>query len=476
MPERRDWSMLPRGAEQPRGAHTPRPRVAVVGAGMAGLVAARLLHDSGCAVTVYEARDRLGGRVWTEGSLGVPIDLGGSWIHGADDNPLTDWCQSLGIAVLETSAERAYYVDGAAAAPLQSIQRRAWKARGLSEIAIGAALWRQRAARAIGLAPEVSLADVVGPLLRAPWLSPFDRRVLALTVSTSEGVQGAPADKLAIEEWFPAEAFKSNAMPEGGFVHLIDDAARGLEVRLLQPVSQVAWSGEGVRLAIDGREEAADYAIVTVPLGILQAGRLTFAPALPGDQAAAISRLGYGGDAVLGKLYLRFSEPFWPKGQIRMGTLPQTPERRGRFATWFSLERETGAPILLGFANGRAATWFEREASDAEVLQIGLEVLRSIFPGKVPEPVAFRFTRWLTDPWALGSYSYPAVGSHLDDRRIYARPVADRVMLAGEGTEDGSYGTVHAALQSGERAAETVFTHAFGVSPERTRRPWKERS
>ena len=76
-------------------------RVVVVGAGMAGLVAARLLHDSGFIVTVLEARDRIGGRVWTDDRVGAPVDLGGSWVHGVDGNPLTLWCEKLGIELVE---------------------------------------------------------------------------------------------------------------------------------------------------------------------------------------------------------------------------------------------------------------------------------------------------------------------------------------------------------------------------------------
>src|SRR4051794_16141736 len=91
----------------------PLPRVLVIGAGMAGLVAARLLYDSGFAVTVLEARNRLGGRLWTDESLGVPCDLGGSWIHGADTNPLTNWCATLGIALAYTPDENRFvYTNG----------------------------------------------------------------------------------------------------------------------------------------------------------------------------------------------------------------------------------------------------------------------------------------------------------------------------------------------------------------------------
>jgi polyamine oxidase len=90
------WSM---------GPGTPE-RVLVIGAGMAGLVAARLLHDSGFKVTVLEARDRLGGRTWTDGRIGAPVDLGGSWVHGVDGNPLTLWFEKLGIELVENQGDR----------------------------------------------------------------------------------------------------------------------------------------------------------------------------------------------------------------------------------------------------------------------------------------------------------------------------------------------------------------------------------
>lgn len=469
MTARRSWSMVPPGATPPARA----PRVAVIGAGMAGLVAARLLHDSGCTVAVFEARDRLGGRVWTDSSLGTPIDLGGSWIHGADDNPLTDWCHALGIPVIETTGERSYYVDGARPTTLDALQRRAWRGRTVLRLALAWGALRHRVAHWLGQKPHISLADVADPVLRAGWLPEFDRRLLALTVSTSEGVQGAPADRLAIEEWFPADAFKVNAMPQGGFGRLIDDVAEGLDVRLEHPVDRIDWAHEKVWVhTVQSTPHAFDAAVVAVPLGILQSGRLGFQPALPPDKAAAIARLGYGGDAVLGKLYLRFPYRFWPADQNRFGTLPRTPMLRGRFASWFSLERETGAPILLGFCNGRFGAKLAHHPSDRDVVALGVKSLGAIFGNDVPPPVAARFTRWLTDPWALGSYSYPAVGSLPEDRRIYGQPIGDRLLFAGEATEDGIYGTVHAALLSGERAAETVFARVIGSAPDRSRRPW----
>jgi monoamine oxidase len=130
--------------------------------------------------------------------------------------------------------------------------------------------------------------------------------------------------------------------------------------------------------------------------------------------------------------------------------------------------------LLLSFANGRAALDFEHDGTGESVRAAALAVLRDLF-GDVPEPIGMRYWRWQAEKWSAGCYSYPAVGSPPGDRALYARPLADRVFFAGEATERDSYGTVHAALQSGERAAETLLRAATGAAPDRARRPWRFR-
>jgi monoamine oxidase len=478
------WSMLPPGMAP------PRERVLVIGAGMAGLVAARLLRDSGCDVTVLEARSRIGGRVWTDHSLGVPIDLGGSWIHGADDNPLTEWCAALGVELIETASTRRLIERGGAALGSDAdVRRRAWRGHAALAAALRLAVRRSRKLTASGKPRAVSLADAAEGLLRAPWLPLFDRRVLAHLVSTGEGVQGAPANRLAVEEWFPSEAYKVNAMPRGGFGRLLDDAARDADIRLDAPVRRLRWFATGVVAETATAAVTADRAVVTVPVGLLRDGTATIAspsagaargetlaiePPPPPDQHDAIARIGYG-DGVLGKIYLLFARRFWPADAERFQTLPVTPDARGVFNTWLSLERETGVPLVLSFVNGRAALDFERDGTGESVRAAALSVLRDLF-GDIPEPIGMRYWRWQAETWSAGCYSYPALGSPPEDRALYGRPLGDRVFFAGEATERDSYGTVHAALQSGERAAEMLFSAASGAAPDRARRPWRFRA
>jgi monoamine oxidase len=449
------------------------PTVLVVGAGMAGLVAARLLHDSGFTVTVLEARHRLGGRTWTDDRLGAPLDLGASWIHGADHNPLTDWCRSLGIPLTITLDDERYWYENDHGIERSVIWRRAWRGRWVAQTALNSAARYQRLMRTLGRDPHLSLADVITPVLHSRWLPDLDRRVVTSLVSTSEGVQGAPAQYIDIEDWFPGEAHGVNALPQGGYRRLIDDVATGLTIHLNHPVEQVHYKGAGVRVVTPQQTFAADCVVVAVPLGILKTGRIRFDPPLPAAKTAAIGRIGYGGEGVLGKLILRFAHRFWPADKQWFLSLPPTPEGRGVFTSWISLEETAGAPILMAFTNGLAAANFDRYASDEEVRDAGLAVLNRMFPGKVPPPTEFIFTRWLSDPWALGSYSYPAVGSPLADRDHYAEPVGQRLFFAGEATQTVDFGTVHAALRSGEQAATAIYRHYCGREPSAGGAPWR---
>jgi len=189
------------------------------------------------------------------------------------------------------------------------------------------------------------------------------------------------------------------------------------------------------------------------------------------DQQVAIGRLGYGA-GVLGKIYLRFPERFWPDHPKWFGRLPDSPDKRGAFNTWVSHVGETDLPILLSFSNGATAARLDRAASDEEVKEVALSSLRKMFGDDVPQPDAMLYPRWLSDPWSRGGYSYPAVGSPPEDREVHARPLAGRVFFAGEATEPVEYGTVHAALWSGEQAAEAIFAAATGDRATREQRPW----
>ena len=183
--------------------------------------------------------------------------------------------------------------------------------------------------------------------------------------------------------------------------------------------------------------------VVTVPLGVLKRGTISFEPCLPDPHERAIDRLGMG---TLSKTFLRFREPFWP---VRMDWQEYLGPQHGAWAEWFSMAK-AGPPVLLCFHGGDRARWIER-ADPRVVRDHAMHVLRTMFGRRIPEPVAHLTTGWSQDPFTFGSYSTNAVGSTRADRAALGKPVDGRLFFAGEATEPDYSSTVHGAYLTGAR-------------------------
>ncbi len=329
------------------------PSVVVVGAGAAGLGAAGLLAAAGADVVVLEARDRIGGRVWTDDVAGSPVDLGGSWIHGVRGNPLAEMAAELGIDLVHTDYEDSllFDIDGS---PLR------WERLGHIYDAVEEAVLSNSSTRAMG--PELA------PIRAA--LPPDERRWFDYVV-TSEIEHWWPADvdRLAMATAFSGRAFRGgDAVPTTGYRPIVDELARGLDIRLDTAASRVEHGGPGVVVRTAEGPFEAGAAVVTVPLGVLQAGRIAFSPELPHSTAAAVARLGMG---LMDKVVLRFPEAFWDTG---VDLISYVPARKGHFVEWYNAVPWTGQPILVGFNAARAAAEIQRWSDDA-ILEAALGTL-----------------------------------------------------------------------------------------------------
>ncbi len=465
--------MAERWSLHPEASAGSLPKVIVVGAGIAGLTAARLLHDTGFQVTVLEARARIGGRIWTTQRLGVQCELGASWIHRAEFNPLTSLCRHLGISLLLPAERGTYAWVNGHRVPLSDL---VWQARrGVARAGLALAWHYMRAVLGwrLGRPYDISVAAAVTPLLRNGHLPPLDRALLTWGLGMVESIFGAPADQITIRSLDPRELRGHNALPLGGYAQIVEAMAEGVDIRLNTPVEAVAIDSQGVTVHTREGTLTADVVIVTVPLGVLRSGVITFDPPLPSSYHHAMRRIGYGGDAVLNKIWLRFPARFWPEDCQRIVALPDQHLCSGCFVTWIDKQHVTGAPVLETFLSGYRAAQWDREGADEDVVEAGLRVLRASFPGGVPDPVDFFVTRWLSDPWTRGSFAYEHVGTHPVDWQVLQRPVGNRLFLAGEATDQENYGTVEAGLLSGERAARDV--HRLWCCPREHIRhlPWR---
>lgn len=414
-------------------------RVVVVGAGLAGLAAARELQQNGADVVVVEARERIGGRVWTSREWdSLPLDLGASWIHGVERNPLTGLADRLDTRRLVTSYERSRTYDSRGKPLGAEEEERLDELRRQFDRAIEAA-WEE--------SHDVSVAQAIERL------APGDRRLLDFIVhSELEQEYSGSAAQLSAWWYDQSEEYDGeDVLFADGFGVIPEFLAKDVDVRLGQVVREIQWGQAPVRVITQDSVHEADRVLVTLPLGVLQSGKVGFSPDLPGRKREAIAALGMG---VLNKCYLRFGEPFWPQDVDWLEYIPESPRA---WTEWVSFWRVAKQPVLVGFSAADQAREAERQ-SDEQIVASALGTLRSIFGECVPEPTGFRITRWASDPFACGSYSYNAVGSTPGMRETLASAVGDRVFFAGEAAHSACFGTAHGALLSGLRAAREILS------------------
>lgn len=429
-------------------------RVIVIGAGVAGLGAARTLQASGYQVTVIEARDRIGGRVWTDRSLGHAIDLGAGWIHGVTGNPIAALAQAAGVATVAHSDSRGddFGTTGAALTSAEVARIDALTSTITAGITAGQSA-----------ASDQSLRATIEAAVGWSSLGTADRAFVDYIVNTTyEHEYAAMAETLSTWYFDDDSAYggADHVFPDG-YGAIPDYLATGLDIRLGHAVTAVNVAGATatVQATVAGATAPAtfeaDRVIVTLPLGVLKAGTVIFSPALPSAHVAAITALGFG---ILDKCVLEFPSSFWGTS---VDWIEHVASRRGEWVDWISLVRQTGRPILVGFNAAQQAVDLEAQSDDV-IVAAAMDVLRTMYGSAIPTPIATRVTRWGTDPYALGSYSSNALGSKPAMRDTLATPIGGRLFFAGEATSRTYFGTVHGAYLSGLRAAADV--QAQGVS------------
>jgi monoamine oxidase len=411
-------------------------RVVIVGAGVAGLAAASELRANGIDdIVILEARDRIGGRIWTDTIGGhIPIDLGASWIHGVDGNPVSAIAAKNDIATHPTDYDNeVVYFQGA----------------GRSRLSDGEAL--RRFWELAEKQPDGTLQSTYEKYLSTYNPGDAERRHLEYLLNTIvEHEYGADMEDLSLLSVEGGSAYDGHdAVFPGGYRQIIDALADGAATRLEQAVTEIDYSGTVIVLTTAaGASFEADRIIVTVPLGLLKKNRISFLPRLPLRKERAIARLEMG---VLNKTCLLFDEVFWDRDAEFIG---HVGAEKGHWAETLNLYPYTGQPMLMMFNAGTYGAQLERY-SDRRIVESAVAVLTDMY-GRVPPPGDARITRWNSDPWTHGSYSYVPAGSSFEQYAVLGEPVDDRIFFAGEATHHEYPATVHGALLSGVRAAREI--------------------
>lgn len=421
--------------------------VLIIGAGAAGLLAARELAAAGRRVRLLEAQPRLGGRVHTLQPPGfsAPLEAGAEFMHGPV--PLTRSLLSEAGLSWQASAGQTYLVKDGQVQP----------DAGFFD------LLPPLLARLGTLAADMPLAEFLTQEFPGEAHAPLR----AFATQFAEGYDAADAQRVsawALRDEWAAGGADDSPRPQGGYGPLLhwlaaQAQAAGAVLHLATPAQEIRWqAGAAQVLTATGASYQARQVLCTVPLGVWQRrtgefGYLTFTPELPAHRAAA-AQLGFG--SVI-KVQLEFREAFW------QGRLPELEFLLSDepIPTWWS-QLPDARPLLTGWLAGPAAQRLPATAPEA-VLPLALASLARLLATSVEalraQLQASYVRNWGAEPYAYGAYSYPTVGAPAA-RAALATPVAGTLFFAGEGVYEGpAAGTVEAALVSGQAAARAMLAY-----------------
>jgi monoamine oxidase len=418
--------------------------VLIVGAGIAGLAAARLLHDNGYQVKVLEARDRIGGRVYTQFDGTLPVDLGASWIHGIEGNPIWELAQTHSLATRPTDYDSLSLYRGRQLLSAAEIEAEAEAADQLA-LALAAAAPMANS--------TVTMAQGFEDFLAQAAVSASTEQFLRWWLDTETTLEiGLEPHAASLAAWGEDLILPgADHLFTSGYSQVPIALSPGLEIRLNTAVSAIEYDDNGVRVKPQGVLSpafTASAALVTVPLGVLQQGTIRFDPALPAAKQQAITSLKMG---LLNKVILRFERVFWPDTEI-LGYLQSSPG----WQYMINLNAYGLGPRLMALAGGGFARSLEA-LSDQELTASLMTLLRQAHGDAIAAPVGLHRSAWQSDVFTAGAYSAVPVGVDPAVREDLAEPVGDSLFFAGEAAASDYPSTVHGAYLSGLAAAEQIM-------------------
>jgi monoamine oxidase len=448
----------------------PTRSVIIIGAGAAGLAAARDLSRAGYEVVVIEARDRIGGRVFTIPAPIVPIELGAEFVHGKSP-ALWQIAQAANLKIHEVNERHWYFDDGKV-----SRANDFWKH-------IEPLMDRMK---------SIDCDQSLRTFLDALPQDDDTERATAMVIRYVEGFHAADVDRVGIRGLITAndaaDAIEGDTAFrfERGYDSLmkalrVEAESYGAMFQLNTTVEEIRWSTNMATVVCQPTgstdtaariEYSATAIIITVPLGILQTnpseGGIRFVPDLPAAKQVALRQLVMGN--VL-KINLTFRERFWQDAKVWDEKGERVSFHDAGFfhcpdaplPTWWT-QLPLRAPLLVGWAGGPRADRIRTASDDPQfIVDQAIASLARIFnvsPKEIgSQLVETYFHDWTNDPFTRGAYSYLPVNG-LEAQQTLAQPVDNKLFFAGEATAVGHIGTVHGAIQSGQRATDEILSRA----------------
>ncbi|WP_294190951.1 NAD(P)/FAD-dependent oxidoreductase [uncultured Sphingomonas sp.] len=398
------------------------PDVLVIGAGAAGISAARRLHDAGVDTLLIDARARIGGRARTVHHGVAALDLGCGWLHSARRNSWTDVARAAGFTIAtDTARWGEQWRDLGYPPGEQAAFGRAWDA------------WEARA-RAAAKGSDQPLSAFVAS----------DDRWRPMLDAISGYANGANLADVSLHDWLAYEdaATEDNWAVREGYGTLVAQHAAGVKVRTGVVATHIDHTARALHVSTSAGTITARLVIVAVPTTVLADERLSFTPALS-DKHHAAAALPLG---VADKAFLAVDGAIWPHDAHLIGNPYCTCTASHRLSPF-------GWPVVESFFGGDCADQLEDGDAAAFAIDELVALLGSDWRARFT-PITT--TRWRHEAWIEGSYSHARVGQ-ADQRTVLSQPIDDRLFFAGEACSPHDFSTAHGARDTGIAAAEAAL-------------------
>lgn len=419
-------------------------KIIIIGAGIAGLSAANHLRHSGSDVTILEARDRIGGRIHADCSWGFPIAKGATWIHDAKNNPMLNLAQQYGCQVFSYDRGKSYTFTSQG----QLLPE--------TEIAAFNEVFEKALAKAkdyaLNASEDCSLAEALQHFWNTDYFNPIWQVLFAKRLKFFENYMGEKYERLSARYWdLGGSLAKENFIIRDGYSAILRGLAQDCDIKLNTCVKVINYQQKKIKIITNNGDYSADKLLITLPLGVLKTKQVTFIPELPKIKQDAIDIIGMGLFDVIG---LKFTKTFWPNQASSMYIFNSTEAITCN--VFFNLQPVFNQPILFGYVGGSTACALEA-LTDQQVLDKTMQTLSNAFCSDLSLPEKYFITRWGSDPFSLGSYSYVAVGATAQHFINLSTPIDNKLYFAGEATNAHLYdATVHGAYLSGIREAKRI--------------------
>ncbi len=435
--------------------------VIIVGAGVAGLSSAVELQQKGYSILVLESRDRIGGRVWSINPWGSALDLGASWIHGIDDNPIGNLVKKNKIKTLATRYSSDNWQFKINDMKLFDEKGDQITKKELNPIIILADKFIRLINSNLSNTP-ISMQQRLNRFVLEHRIQGRQRDIFNYIITTSYVYEFA-ADlselSLDIQKSFKKSAAKgAQVIFPQGYIQLIGLLTPDIPIKLNEVVKRINYTNTVINVETHKNHYKCRKLIITVPVSVLSSNQIEFIPALPKEKLIAIRQIKMG---TFNKIYLHFEKIFWDKQIEWIGLIQHQPEKYPTLDI-MNYYKFTKQPILLIFTAGQQAEQLE-QLSDQDVVAVIMEELRIIYGHDIPAPSSYRITRWHNDPYAMGSYSYLPKGVSMDVYHRLANSIDNKLFFAGEATSADDHSTVHGAYLSGKRAAQEIIKSEINV-------------